>query len=186
MAVALSGWFDDDGETADSVLALSSECAALHSGHNAMSWDPVMADEMVENGCGWPYEPFLVSAEGGQEDAALDGAPFGARLYAEMWELLARSSVGVCSVGALPDPSDQGFVFGFRYQIAQPGCPGAEPTLDLVVREYASRAQRDAAFEELSEEAPFVLGRWVLTLGDGGGAMADRVTAGLVDLGAIA
>jgi hypothetical protein len=98
--------------------------------------------------------------------------------------LISASDLGVCSIGALPEEPADGFVFGFRYALGPPACPGATSTVDLVAREYATRAHRDAAAVAASGEA-VVLGRWVITLeGDDAAArtaLADR----LVDLGGI-
>ncbi len=93
-------------------------CESTHSGHNVMRWNATMADEMVAAGCEWPYDPFLVPLEGGEEDPALD-APFEARLYSEIWDMIGQVDVGVCAVSALPEePGAGGFVFGFDYGIA--------------------------------------------------------------------
>lgn len=174
---------DDDAPAADPA-SLSAECEGLHSGHNTMAWDPTQADEMVDRSCGWPYDPFLSTADGGEEDPAL-AAPFEARRYAELSDVLAAAGAGLCSVGALPAPPAEGFAFGFRYGAAEPGCPGATPTVDLEAREWVTRAQRDAAAHAAASDRTFVLGRWTVTV-TGDTALAEGVVDGLVDLGAVA
>jgi hypothetical protein len=173
---------DDVAAPSDTLASL---CDSVHAGHNTMSWNPTMADEMTESGCPWPYEPFLVSAEGGEEESAFDAAPFGARMYAEIWSLLARSDVGVCTVGALTEPEDEALVFGFRYSLAAPGCPEATPVFDVMVREYGTRAQRDAAAMASTDETVYVLGRWVLSVSDGQVDAASTIGEGLAELGAV-
>ena len=188
MVVVLVGLavLDDDSSpeptTEDAVD--DTTCVDLHTGHNLMSWDPTMADEMAARDCGWPYEPFVSPGEGGEPQARFDDAPFEPRLYDELWTMLGDLGVGVCSVGTLPDPPADGFAFGFRYALAEPGCTGAQPLADLVVREYATRGQRDAAATEEPDGAVRVLGRWVLTV-DGEADIAGAVDGGLGELGGI-
>lgn len=151
---------------------LSAQCAEVHAGHNTMSWNPTMADEMIE--CGWPYDPFATTLEGGEEDPGLDDAPFEPHLYADLWTMLGETDLGVCAVPNLPDEAADGFTFGFSYGLAEPGCPDAAPTTEMIVREYSTRPQRDAAAHRAAEaegQPPvYVLGRWVITLhGDEGG-----------------
>ena len=182
MAIAAVVVRDDEDPTVDSTV--SAACEGLHAGHSVMGWDPTMADEMVEHGCGWPYEPFLSTIEGGKEDRQL-AAPFEPRRYAELWAVLTTAGAGVCSVAALPDPPSQGFVFGFIYRVAAPGCPGAEPSVELVAREYAARAQRDTAVSDDPSDRTFVLGRWALSV-SGDTELAELIVDGLLGLGAVA
>lgn len=187
-AVALQALGDSDGGDDPNTggppaTGTPASCeGGVHEGHNLMSWDPTMADEMLDRGCGWPYEPFVSSGAGGREDPTL-AAPFEPRRYAELWDLLGRADVGVCSVSSLPDPPADGFAFGFRYAVAEPGCPGAAATVDLVAREYVGRGPRDAAAHAVDDGArAFVLGRWALSLSDGD--LAEAVAEELLDLGA--
>ena len=173
-----------DDEPAPVESGLSGPCASLHGGHNMMMWDPTMADEMAELDCGWPYEPFLVSTDGGAEDPAFDAAPFEARRYADLWALTTSAGVGVCAVSTLPDAPADGFVFGFSYAVSEPGCPGAEPAGHLVAREYATRAWRDMAAREVTDGEAFVLGRWVVSVAADDPAMAAALETGLIELGA--
>ena len=55
--------------------------------------------------------------------ADLDGAPFEGRLYADLTAMVAELDLGLCQFGNLPDPGPPGFVFGFQYTAARPGCP---------------------------------------------------------------
>lgn len=161
---------------------LDASCHSLHEGHAAMAWNPTSADEMVEADCGWPYEPYLVPTEGGEEDPAIEAA-FEPRLYRELSDVLGDAGLGLCSVNALPEDPGDGFVFGFRYDAAEPGCPDFEPSVQLTAREYVSRAHRDTAADSASEANPIVLGRWVLTTDGPDQDRVDQVTAALIDLG---
>jgi hypothetical protein len=157
-------------------------CADVHAGHQAMMWTAQMADEMLDAGCGWPYEPFMVALDGGEDDPALD-APFEARRYSELWAAISRSGLGLCSVATEVDETgDDGRAFGFDYRLGAPGGPGALPTGSVVVGEYGTEAQRDAAAHSAAgsadAEGVFVLGRWVIAL-QGDGAQVAPAIAGL-------
>jgi hypothetical protein len=184
----LGGDDDDDVGTEGPAPApgatLSPECQQIHSGHNTMSWNPTMADEMVD--CAWPYDPFTSTLEGGEPDPALDGVAFEPRRYQEIWDLVGGADLGICSVATLPDQPEAGFAFGFSYDFAAPGCPEATPTGHVVVREYATRDQRDAAAHALSTEgAPaLVLGRWVVVVEAADLPIAATLSTALTDLGA--
>lgn len=158
-------------------------CESTHSGHNVMRWNATMADEMVAAGCDWPYDPFLVPLEGGEEDPAL-AAPFEGRLYSEIWDMIGQVDVGVCAVSALPEePGADGFVFGFDYGIGEPECPG-NALAHVVAEEYGTRAQRDAAAHASEEPATYVLGRWVVTVFGEEETMTDALKEGVMSLGA--
>lgn len=181
----------DDGESgADDTTplpapTLSAACEEIHSGHNTMSWNPTMADEMVE--CAWPYDPFTSTLEGGEADGALDAVAFEPRLYQEIWDVVVAADLGVCAVATLPDQPDAGFAFGFSYDFAEPGCPEATPTGHVVVREYSTRDQRDAAAHVIAAGgAPtMVLGRWVVVVESDDVSTAGGLTAALADIGAV-
>ncbi len=144
-----------------------------------MMWNPTMADEMVDAGCGWPYEPFAVSTEGGEDDPELD-APFEVRRYSELWSTITASGLGVCSVGVLPDERP-GMAFGFAYMVGPAGCPGAKSTGTIDVGEFGTEAQRDLAAHVAAENGTaYVLGRWVVTLDGSATELGDT----LVELGA--
>jgi hypothetical protein len=171
-------------------------CRDVHAGHQAMMWTAEMADEMLDAGCGWPYDPFLVSLDGGRDDAALD-TPFEARRYAELWTSISGSGRGLCSVStdlgdadsgdvdlddATRDETEPGRAFGFTYSLAAPGCPEATPTGTLSVVEFGTEAQRDqAAHAEAAsvDGAVYVLGRWVIALEGDVGTLGDDI----IDLG---
>lgn len=169
---------DDDGIT-------PGECADVHeghAGHQAMMWTAQMADEMTDAGCGWPYEPFLVTLDGGEDDPELD-SPFEPRRYAEVWEAITAARLGLCSVATSIEAQDEGRAFGFTYQVGEPGCPGAVPTGSVRVGEYGTEAQRDAAAHTAARDADaervYVLGRWVIELrGD-----AARLASTVADMG---
>ncbi len=178
-AVVLRSGDDADGD------ALSGDCAAVHEGHDLMGWNPTMADEMLDSGCGWPYPPFEVDEAGGQADPALD-EPFEPRPYADLWDVMSAADLGVCTVASLPEEPGDGFVFGFRYEGSEPGCATGTGTIDLVAREHVTRAHRDAAANALTEGSVFVLGRWSLQVLTDDQTEADRLTAQLTELGALA
>lgn len=182
---------DDDGETSaqetspTSGASLSPECQQLHEGHNVMSWNPTMADEMAE--CAWPYDPFLSTLEGGEADAELDQVAFESHLYQEIWDVVGAADLGICSVAALPEQPEAGFAFGFSYDFAAAGCPDATPTGAVVVREYSTRDQRDTAAHSLAPGGPptLVFGRWVVVVDAEDLATAATLTTALTDLGAV-
>ena len=148
----------------------SGDCANVHAGHSAMMWNPTMADEMLDADCGWPYEPFLVDLDGGEDDPALT-APFEATRYSELWTAISSSGIGVCSVGTELEGDGVGRAFGFTYRVAPPGCPDAKPTGAVHVAEFGTEAQRDLAAHDAAADGTetYVLGRWVISLdGDTG------------------
>lgn len=173
------------GSAASTTTLVPDECSEAHAAHNVAMWDPAMADEMLDSGCPWPYEPFVTATEGGAENPNL-AAPFEARRYDELWVALQETDFGVCSVAALPDPPADGFVFGFRYEVRPGGCEDGDQVAELVVREHVTRAWRDARAAELSAEGPvLVLGRWTLTAENATGFAANRLFETLVALGAV-
>lgn len=168
---------------------LSEQCKNAHAGHSAMMWNPTMADEMLDAGCGWPYEPFLVELDGGRDSPDID-VEFTPARYADLWTAISTGSVGVCSVGTdvdgtdLPDEARTGRAFGFDYQLGPQGCPDATPTGSLTVSEYGTEAQRDAAAVALAADGTevFVVGRWVISLGGD----TPGIASALEQLGAVA
>lgn len=182
-----SGDSSDDAGGGDGAVpggsgSLDPACESLHEGHAAMAWNPTSADEMVESDCGWPYEPYLVSVDGGQEDPGI-AAEFEPRLYQEVSETIGEIGLGLCGVNALPEDPGDGFVFGFRYDAAEPGCPDFTPTAELTAREYVTRAHRDAAANDAEGAETIVLGRWVLEVEGTDQDQVDELTAELIDLG---
>lgn len=157
-------------------------CHSLHEGHAAMAWNPTAADEMVEADCGWPYEPYLTSTEGGEEDPGIDAA-FEPRLYQKLSEAIGETGLGFCSVNTLPEDPGDGFVFGFRYDAAEPGCPELTATVELTAREYVTRAHRDAAAHALDDPEVIVLGRWVIQVAGTDQAGVEDLASRLIDLG---
>lgn len=181
VAVAVVGWIVVRDRGGDD---LSGPCGDAHEGHATAMWDPTMADEMTDAGCPWPYEPFVPESvdTGGEGSAApaLD-APFEAHHYADVWTAISDSEVGVCQVAARTDGSVPGRSFGFAYEIAPNGCPDGVAVGVIVVDEFATQADRDAAARVTADQWPaLVLGRWVIGLeGD-----AEAVRPALEDLGA--
>lgn len=175
---------DPTGDTSGGEADPNDPCSSVHAGHNLMMWDSTMADEMVDAGCGWPYDPFVVDAEGGEEDPALDAAPFEPRHYADIWQAITPIAA-TCAVIAIPEEPGDGFVFGFRYELATDACDeDGAGDVRLDVREMVTRAHRDATAGADDADAVLVLGRWVLSVtGDGDGVTA--VSGVLEDLGAV-
>jgi hypothetical protein len=182
----------DDGETStDGTIpvpgeSLSPECQQIHEGHNVMSWNPTMADEMAD--CAWPYDPFLSTLEGGEPDPALDEVAFEPHRYQQVWDLIGAADLGICAVASLPEEPSAGFAFGFAYDYAAPGCPDATPTGEVVVREYSTRDQRDGAAHALAADTglpTFVLGRWVVLVDEDDAAVAEQLVTSLEELGAV-
>ena len=160
------------------------ECTNVHDGHNMMMWNPVMADEMTDVGCPWPYAPFDVPYDLMAFDGDAIAATFEARRYDELWHMFGTLDAGVCEVRALPDEPGGGFAFGFTYAVGAPGCPDRSDAVEVEVREYASALARDAAAREVS--GSLVLGRWVVALNGGDGSRSDELRSAMVALGAVA
>jgi hypothetical protein len=165
---------------------LAGACGEAHAGHNAAMWDPTSADEMLDAGCPWPYPPFETAAEGGTENPNL-GAVFEARRYSDLWDALQSASVGVCTVAPLADTPADGFSFGFRYTVRSGSCSAGSDTVDLVVREYVTRAWRDTVAAELAASTPpaMVLGRWAVVVEGDDEFTTNRLFEMLVGLGAV-
>lgn len=189
--ITIVSLLDSDPEPADQAgsdvpatapAPLEGDCSNLHSGHGGM-WNAAMADEMTAADCPFPYEPFLVPMAGGEEDADL-AAPFEPRLYDEVYQMFAGLDLGVCQVGKLPEPSADGFVFGFRLAAGPPGCPNLEGDMAVVLREYATRAFRDEAAHASTSERTLVLGRWVVGVEAADTPLGEQVVEGLIGLGA--
>lgn len=160
-------------------------CGEAHLAHSEAMWDPSMADEMLDAGCPWPYEPFVTSTEGGTENPNL-AAAFEARRYSDLWDALQAADLGVCSVAVLPEPPGDGVAFGFRYEVRPGGCEGTEQVAELVVREHVTRAWRDAQASEMGALGPVVvLGRWTLTVDNATEFASNRVFETLIGLGAV-
>lgn len=159
-------------------------CGQVHAGHNVMMWDSTMADQMVEADCGWPYEPFMVSTDGGEEDPAFDAAPFEPRMYADLWNFLSDEVGATCTIGSIFEEVE-GLVFGFRYELATDACTEmGEGDVVVSAREYSARGLRDAAAHEAEGDAVLVLGRWTITI-DAADDLVESTAAGLVDMGAV-
>lgn len=166
---------DAAGEPASDGIT-GADCENIHAGHSAMMWNPTMADEMIDADCGWPYEPFLVSLEGGEDDPDLT-APFEAQRFDQLWSAISASGVGVCSVGTDLEGDQVGRAFGFTYRVGPPGCPDATSTGALAVAEFGTEAQRDAAAVEQASTGvdTFVLGRWVVSIDGETASLADSL-----------
>jgi hypothetical protein len=186
----LLGGDDDDAppESAGSTIApvagaLGGDCENLHAGHGIAMWNPTMADEMTAAGCPWPYEPFIPEMEGGEEDPSI-AAPFEPHLYDDLTQVFAGLDLGLCQVATLGEDQVDGLAFGFRYAAGPPGCPNMEGDVALTVREYGTRAWRDASANASTAPRTLVLGRWAIGL-EGDDAMAEQVAGALVALGAV-
>ncbi len=172
--------------TTSTTAPLAGACGEAHAGHNAAMWDPTSADEMLDAECPWPYPPFETAVEGGTENPNL-GAVFEARRYSDLWDALQEAKIGVCTIAPLADASADGFTFGFRYTAQAGGCSAGGDTVDLVVREYVTRAWRDSSAATLAAtNAPVVvLGRWVVFVEGDDEFTTNRLFEVLVGLGAV-
>lgn len=142
-------------------------------------WNPTMADEMVDAECGWPYPPFELEPVEGKDDPALDAA-FEARRYSELWQVITAARFGTCAVATDVTGGGPGALFEFTYRLGPAGCPGAQPDGELVVAEYGTEAQRDAAAVAAGDGTSLVLGRWNISLT----GRAEQLEPALVALGA--
>ena len=167
------------------VAATDTSDPCAHAGHDLHHWSPEFADEMVVDGCPWPYAGFTVAPGDGAPSADLDGAPFEGRLYADLTAMVAELDLGLCQFGNLPDPGLPGFVFGFQYTAARPGCPAAAGAVTMAVAEYSTRGLRDAAATDPRSTSTYVLGRWVIGVTGTDDGMAARLGDALVGLGAV-
>lgn len=156
----------------------SSECESVHSGHQMKMWNPTMADEMVDSDCGWPYPPFELEDEPGEDVPGLDAA-FEARHYSELWQVISAARFGTCSVATNVNGGAPGALFEFTYELGPPGCPDAVPDGALVVAEYGTEAQRDAAATAEGDGMSLVLGRWHILLT----GRAEQLEPALVAIG---
>lgn len=163
--------------------ALSGDCQNLHASHGIAMWNPAYADEMTAADCGWPYEPFLVTLDGGEEDPSI-AAPFEPRLYDELWQMFGGLGLGVCQVAGVEEDAAHGMVFGFRYAVGPAGCPDMEGDAALVAREYGTRAQRDAAAHASEAPRTWAFGRWVLEVDGDDAALVEQVSGAVTGLGA--
>lgn len=148
-----------------------------------MMFTPVAADELLDGPCPWPYDA-AISLVGGEEDPSI-AAEYEPRRYAEVFDVLTAERYGMCSVSLLPDPTVDGLVFGFGADLHPGGCADGTVTVELDIREYATRAFRDSAAHALAGERTLVLGRWVITIAGTDTDGADRLAELLVPLGAV-
>lgn len=154
--------------------------AAMHS--VMMMFNPTVADGLIDGTCPWPYDA-RIDLSGGAEDASL-AAPFEPRRYQELFDLFTSMRYGVCNVSTLPDPIDNGFVFGFGVGLRPEGCGEGGATANVTIREYATRAWRDAASAADPAVSPMVLGRWAITVDGTDAAAVEALMLELTALGA--
>lgn len=154
--------------------------------HSAMAmWNPVLADELLDYECPFPFEPDQVSMEGGTEDPSI-AADYEPRRYQEIFDIVAAEQFGMCSVARLGEPSVRGFVYGFGTKLRAESCANNDPNVEVIVREYATRAHRDEAANS-SVDTPdrtLVLGRWTITLIGDDTADIDRLARRFEAIGA--
>lgn len=153
--------------------------------HSAMQmWNPALADELLTYDCPFPFEPETIGMEGGAEDPSL-AAPFEPHRYQEIFDVITAERIGTCSIGRTPDPSVRGFVYGFIVRGRAETCAENNPNVEVVIREYATRAHRDEAAHALTAPSVQVFGRWTIAY-DGSDPDAIRRLAGSVaELGAV-
>jgi hypothetical protein len=153
------------GEEAHADLPPEPGCDQLYFHSTMAMFNPTLADEMLDYDCPFPFDPDSVSMEGGEEDPSIE-APYEARRYQELFDVLAERPYGICAVGRVNEPSVEGFVYGFTISAKADSCAASDPDLGIAIREYASRAHRDAAANERASgtDAVLVLGRFVITI----------------------
>ena len=160
-------------------------CDAQAYHNTMMMFDPLAADGLLDTGCPWPYDA-TIEVAGGTEDPAID-EPFEPQRYAGVFDVIAAERYGMCSVATLADAQVNGFVFGFGVALNPAGCASGDATVQLVIREYASRAWRDTAANIAAsaggDEHIVVLGRWVMTIAGSDAAGAARLVEALAPLG---
>lgn len=195
---ALTG---DDGSDATASDHGDHSAGAGHAGHDEqvlegcdpeayhntmMMFDPTAADGLLDSGCPWPYEA-TITVEGGTEDPSIDAA-FEPHRYADVFEIVTTERFGMCSVATLPDERVDGFVFGFGVALNPAGCADNVATVQVDIREYASRAWRDTAANAAVADGTahvLVLGRWVIKIGGDDAEGAARFASLLEPLGAV-
>jgi hypothetical protein len=160
-------------------------CDQLNFHASMAMWNPALADELLDYSCPFPYEPDLVSMDGGSEDSSLSAA-YEPRRYQEIYDIIASEMIGICAITRVGEPSVGGFVYGFNNTLRAETCAKNDPNIELATREYASRAHRDEAAHRLAESVGrvLVLGRWVVSLdGDDPDALG-RLSTRLEQIGA--
>ena len=151
--------------------------------HSQMAmWNPTLADEMLETGCPWPWDPAFQDISGGTEDDAID-APFEPRRYSDAFEVVDAQRFGTCQVAASPADVETGLVFGFDISMHAESCADVLPNVSLKLHEYASRGFRDAAANDTP--GAMVLGRWVVQVRGDDTASVQRLTEAMEGLGAV-
>lgn len=152
--------------------------------HSAMAmWNPSLADELLDYGCPFPFDPSSISMEGGAEDRSIQ-APFEPTKYQDIFDVIASEQFGVCAVGRLPEESVAGFVYGFNVLVRAQTCADGDPNVAVTIREYASRAHRDAAANSATGRVVHVLGRFVVSIDGADEAGVNRLDTAIQTLGA--
>ncbi len=156
--------------------------------HSAMAmWTPILADELLDYDCPFPFEPDQVSMDGGAEDASI-AAPFEPHRYQEIFDIIATEKFGMCAVTRLGEPSIRGFVYGFSTKLRADSCVNNDPNVEVIAREYASRPHRDEAANTSAGtvDRTLALGRWTITVDGDDPAAVERLAAQLEAIGASA
>ncbi len=187
VTAAGAGHDGHDGHGGEQVLE---GCDPVAYHNTMMMFDPFAADGLLDLGCPWPYDATIAVA-GGQENPEIT-AEFVPRRYAEIFDLISAEQYGMCAVASLPDETVNGFVFGFRVALNEAGCADGVSTFDVVLREYATKAWRDAAAGvaaadviEAGAGRVVVLGRWVVAVIGAHEATVDAFAEQLVPLGGV-
>lgn len=153
--------------------------------HSAMQmWNPALADEMLTYDCPFPFEPETIGMDGGAEDPSL-AAPFEPHRYQEIFDVITAERIGTCSIGRTPDPSERGFVYGFTVRLRADTCAENNPNVEVVIREYATRAHRDEAAHALTAPLVQVFGRWTIALDGSDPDAIRRLATSIANLGAV-
>ncbi len=159
-----------------------SQCDQLFFHATMAMFNPSLADELLLYDCPFPYDPAAISMEGGAEDPSI-AAPYEPRPYQELFDVMTAERIGFCSFGRVAEPAVRGFVYGFTVAAKPETCAGNDPTIEVVVREYASRAHRGEAANTLAAPVVQAYGRFTITVDGSDAAAVDRLAAAFVALG---
>lgn len=177
------GEHTDHGDHGEEVLA-GCDADAYH--HTMMMFDPTAADDLLDSGCPWPYDA-TIELVGGAEDPSI-AAAFEPHRYAQVFEIITRERFGMCAVSTLADERVDGFVFGFGVALNPAGCAENVSTVQVDIREYATKAWRDSAANAATAEGVphvVVLGRWVISIAGDDAEGAARFASLLEPLGGV-
>ncbi len=169
-------------DEAHAALPPAPGCDQLFFHATMAMFNPSLADELLLYDCPFPYDPAAISMDGGAEDPSI-AAPYEPHRYQELFDVMTAERIGFCAFSRVAEPSVRGFVYGFTVAAKPETCAGNDPTIEVVVREYASRAHRDEAANTLAAPVVQAFGRFTITIDGSDAAAVDRLAAAFVALG---